>query len=421
MTRSFTKIGLSVLLAVLLLLPVMAGCAKPSEPVPPEEEILIKVGNIVDFTSAVSCCGILSDKALRDYFQYLEDENEIPGVKFEVISFDCALDPGKTSPGYQFCKGQGMDIMVTCYGQDGVIVKPLAAADRIPHLTYNSNQDIIDPPAWTFCQVPLVEDVTASFWAWLIDNWDYEKMGRSPKVAHASWPTATGLAAGKATEVYCQSRSDKIDLVSMKDLPMGTVDMTEPAAEWDRLGVDWVFNSAPTPAMLGLVKEKQAKGYGFEIAAADWVFACSQIYLQIAGPAIVGTHWLTAVGWQPPLSLEITARYNSAEDIKKLGYDTGICYWLGQAFGMQIEDAVKKTIKAGKDPRNGDAIYEQLVKVKNMDTAGIFPPLSYNETRRLGTKQMRIYEMSAPDGMPKLVEDWFDVVSFDGSTAKYYE
>ena len=189
MTKNWGKVSLSVLVAVALVLPLFAGCAKPT---PPAQAITIKMGNICDLSGPVACCGSPTDTAFRDYAKYITDENRIPGVRLEVITFDCVLDPAKTAPGFQFLKDRGMHLVMTSYGHDAAIVKPLAEAARIPHIAYNTNVPVVETPGWSFSVAPLAEDVAATAAQWIIDNWDYGKMKRLPNVAHITWPTGSG-------------------------------------------------------------------------------------------------------------------------------------------------------------------------------------------------------------------------------------
>ena len=413
--KSRIKLVVLVVAAVcLLILPLLSACAAPA--VSPGQEKVFKVGSIMDLSGPISCCGITGLNAIKAYFNYLNDDKVVPGWKFEVISWDTRYDAARAAPGYRYCMDKGANLIQTAYAQDTEAAKPMGLADKVLTFGYNTTAVTTGLPSWSFTQVPLVEDVNASFFNWVIQNWDYKKAGRKPIVAQISWDNSMGQAGAKGAETFCKSKPDKLDWAGNIVLPPGTMDITQPAAEFDRKKVDYVFSTMVSSPTVALIKLIDTNKYTYKVGMGDWAFVCFKSMKDRGGPALAGHYWITSHGWHTDDSKgikfmkEILNRYYSPAELAAAGQLEDPCGHIAFLLAMEIKTVVANTLKAGGNPYNGDDMYKQTIKLE-LDSQGIMGPLKYTETKRWGIDKMLIYQLKLVDGKPEPVRitDWFDM------------
>ncbi|MFC2028240.1 hypothetical protein ACFLU3_06090, partial [Chloroflexota bacterium] len=141
--RNWIKTGVIVLAGTLLSVVLLAACGNnnddngengngtsPTQPSPTEERVLITIGNHTDMTGVASTAMIVITMALEDMAAYYTDENLIPGVRFEVITFDSSYNPDYDIPGYEELKRQGADLFFGNVSPTPVRLKTLLERDK---------------------------------------------------------------------------------------------------------------------------------------------------------------------------------------------------------------------------------------------------------------------------------------------------
>ncbi len=408
-----------LVLVCLLVLPLLLACAKAPSATPAATEKVITVGYLNDLSGAISCCGIADQVGLKNYLQYIQDEKRIPGVKFDVVSWDDRYDVSRVAAGYRYLLDKGVNLIVTMAVHQSETMRPMAVADKMLILGYNTSELNIADPIWCFTQQPLTENANASFFNWVTQNWDYQKTGRKPVVAEINWDNSMGKAGAKGAEAYCKSLPDKLDWKGTIVVPPGTMDFSQPALQLNQWGCDYVFSTMVNGPTTNLMKEKNARGYKFQVCTGGWGFVCFKQSKDVGGKDIDGLYWISAEGWHTDgtaglkLADTICRRYNSASDIEKLGYLENICYNFGLVFGMEVEFLVKGAISAGLDPTNSEVLRGQATKMK-IDPQGLYPPMTWSNAKGSGVDKLRMYQIKLVNGVPEpaLITDWFDVTKY---------
>ena len=113
--RMISKV-LYPILMILTMLAMVLGCDGEDETIAPSstpspELVTITIGNITDETGIYSELMSIANMALEDMVAYYNDNNLIPGVHLDVISYDTEYDPAKIFPGYDWLKEHGADII----------------------------------------------------------------------------------------------------------------------------------------------------------------------------------------------------------------------------------------------------------------------------------------------------------------------
>ncbi|MCP4607431.1 MAG: ABC transporter substrate-binding protein, partial [Planctomycetes bacterium] len=110
---------------------------QPSSPISSElqEPVKITIGNHTDVTGPASNAMEFITMALEDMVEYYNDQDLIPGVKFEVITYDGQYDPARDISGYEWLKEQGADLITTAVGPTAMILKSHLGNDRMALFT----------------------------------------------------------------------------------------------------------------------------------------------------------------------------------------------------------------------------------------------------------------------------------------------
>ena len=211
----------TILLAVLLLtLTILAACngddgngtvppttpvttlPSPTKTIPPKP-IKIIIGNHTDVTGVSSNAMELLTIALEDTAEYYTENNLIPGVEFEVITYDGQYDPSRDIPGYEWLKERGADFIFSPVGATAVTLKPFLEEDKMILFMMAPHIDAFVPPGWVFAPGnALFAEQMYTLLIWVAENDPDFPQDRPAKIGGAFWNESTGLAMLGGAEEY---------------------------------------------------------------------------------------------------------------------------------------------------------------------------------------------------------------------------
>ena len=240
-----------LLIALLAALPLLGGCAKkeepptpapptPAPPPPPAKKPVVKVGGLFDFSGPIATHGPLAKIIYgEDNMDLMAKYRPLP-VDIEFLWYDNKFDPAKGIEGYKYVVEQGAIGVFGPYSCDAETIYKLAPEYKVPFTCGSSSLAAITPPGWVFTYYAPYMAQAVKFLEWLTtEGWDYEAMGRSPKIGSVGWRIVATLETSQGAEAYCKAHPDKLEWVGAEIVPPGTVSY---AAEAERLkGCDYVF------------------------------------------------------------------------------------------------------------------------------------------------------------------------------------
>ena len=156
-----TKPGFTVVTILMLALLLLASCGnngdtgeeqttiKPT-PTVTQEPVIITIGNLSDLTGVSSNAMETINMALKDTVDYYNDQNLIPGVKVEVVTYDGQWNPSNDIPGYKWLKENGADLILTPVSSTAVTLKPYAKKDQMVLFTWAPTEEAVSPPGYVF-------------------------------------------------------------------------------------------------------------------------------------------------------------------------------------------------------------------------------------------------------------------------------
>ena len=406
MNRNWKKAVASVL--VLALIAVLSfGCAEKAE-----GKVVITIGEITDLTGPGSPAVVTLHYCLEDVVRYYNEEDLIPGVKLDIVTWDNRYDPAREVPGYDWVREKGAELIVVVIPQSGVLLKPFADKDKIPIASLSTHKETLEPPGWIFNMSNSSDMHVKTLMKWISEeHWT----GEGPaKIGMAGWSEPMILAMEDAMEEYCQEHPDEFEYAGTYKAPFGTPTWGH---EVDALK-DCDYISAVGFPMGSFIEEFQRRGYSATfIDASAGAASYRGFFVDMLGyEGLDGT--LTsnsAPFWSddtPIVSLakEILDKYRPGQ--KEEVIYAGLAYVGGVHNLIYTFDILKNAIeKVGAENFDGQAYYDAAVKYR---TGGPlfegYPEWGFTETKRYLVDHLLIQEFSAEDEDIVTLSDWLPLV-----------
>jgi|GEM_PF-423573 len=376
--------------------------------------VTITIGELTDLTGPASPAVITLHYALDDIVNYYNQEGLIPGVKFDVVSWDNKYDPSRDVPGYEWVKEKGAELIISVIPQTGAILKPFADRDEFPIVSLSTHSDMLEPPGWVFSMSNPLYSQMKTLLKWISEeHWDYEVEARLPKVGLVGWSEPSILEIMTAMEEFSQDHPDQFEYVGGYMAPFGTMTW---AGEVEKLK-DCDYICAFGFPMGAFMRDFQARGYSTTFIDVGSASAYRGFLVDQCGyEALDGTLSAnTSLWWDEgtpmvDLAEELLYRYNpyQADEIIYAGsaYVGGI-HQLVAAF--QILEQAAEEVGAGHF--DGQAFYDAAVEYET--TSPIwegYPQWGFSETKRYLVDHVVIYEFDAAAQDLVRVSDWLPLI-----------
>ena len=405
MSQKLFKIVALVLLGVLLAtLPGLAGCAKEKG-----EVSEVAVGFLTDFTG-VACYAVkqLYD-GTTDYFSVVEEENLIPGVRIRCITADTRTEYARLVPGYLWLKGQGAVLMSVGAATDQEILADRFEEDGIPCFGWQASTKL-QGHKWLFTLHSSPQSQPEAILQWIMDTWDYEGMGRKPRIGHigATYGTTDHYQGG--IDAFLRANPEELDWVGVEKAPMGT---SAWAVEISRLeDCDFIIVSLVGPMVASFVREARGRWYdgslvsGIEGFPGYWdlvTAAVSPEDLYGCFFAFFEPWWTEDVPYINELKEYTLTHYSPAEAevrMRQSGYLTG---W---AVGMVMADVIRRAVEeAGAGNVDRTAIRDALAEI-DTTVEGFGNPWRFAQNQNFLCRAQRVFEWSATEKEWFAASDW---------------
>jgi len=219
------------------------------------EERTITIGNLSDITGVSATAQAIINSALDDLVKHFNEQNLIPGVTLEVVTYDGQFDPAKDIPGYEWLRNRGADLIVTGVTGTPVTLGPRVEKDHVPLFSLSGNSETLTPHGYVFAPASLPEHEALTLLKWIAENdWDYETNGPA-KIGGAAWNEPNSITFLKAAQDYASAHPEQFEWGGRYLSDFGFVWSTEVEALKD---CDYVF---PPTVMPSFVQEYRKAGY----------------------------------------------------------------------------------------------------------------------------------------------------------------
>jgi branched-chain amino acid transport system substrate-binding protein len=374
---------ITIILGVICIGLTVSGGAQP-----------IRVGSVINLTGPSSSWGQYHAKGEQDYFRYVNEVKEgVIGKKIEVTIVDNAYKvPESVKFTKKFCE-EKMDFISNWDAGSGIQVKPILQEYKIPGLNYSTFQAILNPP---------IDYVYLPFGSYILDSQavlEYIKAihkGKdAPKVGLLTFNNAYGKAIHDPSKTY--ATKNNINIVSIEEFPMGTVDLSTEMLRLKQKGAEYIFMQVLPDAVITALKAADRNNYNAPFfgtwTSTDPDFwglgkgvIRDRLFMQFCG-VLPGDK--TPKG-EKMLGIELLeklwARYKSVNK-----FDAS--YWEGVVVAMIMERAFHRASGLyGKV--NAENVNKALETFQNEDFGGLVPYVSYSKTNHEGSFKARIVKIN---------------------------
>jgi ABC-type branched-subunit amino acid transport system substrate-binding protein len=403
-----------VLVALFLVLALLGtaafGCGGGEE-----GKTVITIGVMTDMTGPAQAVFCPLQYAIEDLTRYYNEENLIPNVKLKVVTYDTQLNPSRDIPGYNWLRGHGAQIIIDNMPWPEAM-QPFASRDKVPLIAMvGTKSTLTNPPfGWLFSPCSVNADLMKTLLKWISENdWDYQAMGRKPKIGSVSVPTTGDMEDADAVKEYCQDNPDQFEYVAGFVPPITQVTWTsEIKALKD---CDYVVVPGSGTSMVTFVEQFRSKGCAGKFISEHPLACYVDLLVRAVGwKALDGSlsAHSTALWWgeESPivdLAQELLQRYRSgqAEDIIR----QGIGYIGGFHQIYFVYDVLRQAVKnVGVNDFDSQAFYNTAISFKE-DVQG-YTERGWTDDVRYAFKHGVIYRWSAESKDLVRVSDWLPIV-----------
>lgn len=339
----------------------------------------IKIGGAQPVTGRFSFAGIHINAGLEDYIKYTNEKGGISGKPIKYIMEDTEYAVEKAVG--VFKRIMAKDDPVIMYGDSTGLSKAIAPLLNTQYkILYGStsfSSELSDPQnnPYTFVSGPTYSDMFGILLKYISQN--PKEKGRKPRVAFFYSDTEFG----KDPIPYGKKEAQRlgIEVVAEVVAAVGAVEVTSQVIELRRAKPDYVIFQGYTGQPCA-VAMKTAKDMGMDITFMGTFWGMDRTMIELAGPAAEGYMGVMPYSyyWQAdvPMIKEIVA-FNKKHH-PEIPYRP--TYYMQSWFtGMIFVECLKRADKMGKI--TGDNLVKALHSLKNFDTGGLTPPVTFKNNK----------------------------------------
>ncbi len=412
--KSISLVAVMVFMAILVVaLSLLVTCTKPAEPV---KEKVIKVGMFYELTGPVQ--GSLPGLTLAHYDAYWKWLNEtkggIRGIKVEHMWFDAAYNVERSISGYKNYKDAGVLIIEPWTSVTGEPLLEMANRDEIPMVSHWATEKALDPQYSMYSWSPSFTQFFTTALKWIKEtDW---KESRPPRVAQIAWKVPMGMSHIEPSTPYAAKLG--IELGPYEYVPIMPLDSTAELLRIKEAKADYIYvpMAAPAPGLILRDAKKLGLLDKFKWIMGPMVMKSGSVPLM--GELIDGQIGVSYDSYPQenipavPFINDILERYLAKDPrLNRVPYDSA--YMNLMVDQLIITEAIGRAIdKVGYDKLNGKAVKEALLTIKDFDTMGLIPPLTFTASNHQGQNKARMAKLvwKGPEGIPAVVpiSNWIE-------------
>jgi branched-chain amino acid transport system substrate-binding protein len=347
----------------------------------------IKIGIINQKTGPASALGLPHSYGTIDYFEYINEQGGINGRKIVVIFEDDQFEAPKSVALFNKLIHRDQVLTITnCGGTNQTI------ANNIPNTTAREFWEPYNP--YLFSMGCTYEGQYQVMVDYIFNDLKAEK----PRIGVVYAKKEYGKMGLEATRE--RAKAYGADLACELVLPTGAVDASSQILALQQNNVDYVITCDILPPIVTFLKTAERYNYnpkaifGFNWAAdPSIVEACGNAAKNFIGANYVGSWTDNAPGIN--LMRELAKKYG--RDLKLTSL-----YLNGAGAGMIFVEAFKR---AGKN-LNPDTLKEAFETLRNFETGGIFPPVTYTSKSHTPPEMVKLFKADVPNKTLAPITDW---------------
>jgi len=302
------------LLAVIMSVALIFGCAAPEAAPPPvtEEDVtarpaigVVRGFTITDLTGPTCDTCILHYNATVDYLKELNEAGGIiyddpktgkkERVTFEYDFADCKAQAGPVPSQYERLSTASPKPVIYFAGCTAASMAciPFTERDHIVQLSGMSNQAIWWPPRWAFCMIPDYAGLACTGAWWAMKDWEAKGKSGTPNWAWFTLDIPFGRAMiTEPSEAYIEGLG--FNIVGLFTMPFAPVDLSAELMAMDKAGANYFYGNNLPQQQAVIMKNLTGTDLKSKIQAIANPFGIADDIVDKAGTdanGLVGAHF----------------------------------------------------------------------------------------------------------------------------------
>lgn len=377
----------SVVVALVLALTPILGCAAP-EPAPPAPAEVVKPDKVVlhhygDLSGPYA--GITAPLAagVSDYLEWINtEEGGIDGVPVDQMFRDTGGKLDAALAAYAaFVESEPYPIVNIIYGSsEAEALRERYIEDKIFCFSNSPSPTALYPPGYEFSTIPSYCDSMGAFIDWVVGDWA-AKTGEEVKLAILTWANPYGKAI-MVDETRNYAASKGVEIVYEGEFALTDTDVSTQMTSIKAAGANWVYDNTlahgpkvvhGAAAALGMLNTDLYDTTPGMIHRASGPWGMDESAVMLAGElaeGVVGPR--SYASWSMP-EVEGVAAAMASFDAHSREPQARIMGYLGAwAQVATICHCIDKAVEeVGWDNLDGSAVRDQFLKLKDFSPQGI--------------------------------------------------
>lgn len=384
-----------ILLAVVLALPAVPGCAPKAAP----EEKIVTYLSLGDYTGPIAGLNVPADLAADDMFKEINAKGGIDGVKVNFIGVDTRYDTARGVAAYKRYRTEPKLVLVYAISTAvAKAIRPMNVKDKVIQFVTGDGeaQAFIGS---TFAIGPVYQNAFGATIDFILKDWKDKGKTGSPVVGYMIWDNAYGREPLRGGKEYAEKLGVK--LLPPEFFPTGTPDHTVWLQRLASGGAQYIIIGGVDPTPSNILRDAYRAGLTKTIQFVDSTFwgPDEAVGIKLHPEATEGC-WVNSFyprgdeAWLHPLAAYIVPKYRgkSVEEFRK---ETAAIYVTGLARGINFEAAMSRALKAvGYEKLDGEAVKSGYESLTGLDVSqGLMEPCTYSPTSRQGNDAVKFYQV----------------------------
>ncbi len=375
------------------------------------EPVVITIGNLTDITG-VAANGVAGvNLALTDIAKYHNSESLIPGIKFDILTYDGQYDPARTISGYELLKEKGADLIFTPVASVPLTLMSRLVEDEMVLCTVAPSEEAITPPGYVFAPGETLSRYHSySLLKWLAEEDPDFPSDRPARIGGALWDESHGEAILRGAQEYAEAHPDQYDWTGGYLTNFTFTWSPEVEALKD---CDYVIPPVP---LQNFVQEYRDAGYTGKFIGTHshmgmlGLIRDADVWDEIDGMIISRTSpWWNESSALTDLSKQLLYTYHQ-DEADEIILKSGGAYLATTSFFVLFELIADTVDMTGPDNFSSKELYDVAQSFSMTVDENLTH--SFTETKRTSADYIGFYQVDADEeDLFKAGEEWYPIVT----------
>jgi len=366
---------------------------------------VIKIGMTPDLTGRTSEVGIPWHDAIKDYFQYVNEQGGIRGRKVELMITDCQKEiPQEVSAYKKYTRSTDTPMIFTWDTGGAMTIAPMAAKDKVVHIAGSMIAQLGDTSKhpYTFLAGTSYQRQISCLVNYAL--MEFKDKGRKPTFGITYPDTGYGRMCLAALKEDLNRKG--LELVEAVIVPIRVLDAKVQMSKIKKANPDFVLTFGVEPTIVGVMKDAERVGISFEQTRfLVPINAIQKKVIELGGETVASLVGATPFfRWEDTqvegvkLMHDVNKKYHPEIDYRPLWYTYGF------VSAMVVGEGLKR-IPSDKEI-SGENLRNALEAFDKFDAKGIMSPFNYTSGDHTGPRAVMLVKPNVNKNMLVPVSEW---------------